>query len=117
MNVNDDVVRLKLSSSVLNEIEKLLKLNSIPIDEDTLTKKFYMLTENELIVLQENVANEVVLPTLLELLEKVSHLEKYSSCSIKGNNCEYDLFVQYAYKVNTVSQERYIHIKNLSLKI
>lgn len=109
----DDSSKIVFGSAIINEIETIFNLNKVPIDQGTLIKDLVMIEEDNVIVLQESVLDNIVFPTLLELMSSVGHLDKYKLCSLKGNKCDLNVFLRYRYSIESIAQERYVAIKFL----
>lgn len=97
-------------SSVFTEIEKKFKLDQIANIEESLQKDLIVIVGGKIIVLEENISEPLVFPSLLKLLEKVSHLDSYKTCALKGNTCDFNTYVRYTYKYLTVEQQRLVEV-------
>ena len=112
MSAQESTQKLKFDDAVLQSIEDILNLSDMPIDLNTLVKDL-VIVEGEEKIFVMLVDNEVIFPTSLELLEYVKHINKFKTCSLKGNNCDLNLFIRYRYNIYGINQERLVHIKFL----
>ena len=107
--MGNDEDRVVLNADVLNGIKETLKFDLIP-DVSDLGMSLVYLNGEETRVLIENINNNLVIPSTIELLEKLNDIEKYKSCFLNTNKCDMDLYIKYFYKVVGIEQSRYVKI-------
>lgn len=99
--------KLIFNKTVLDKIEESINLSGVP-DMQELTKKL-ILSDN--VVLVNSIENELVLPSLMQIMESVGDNEEFSGCALKGKECKFVAYIEYSYKVNGVQQKRYVKLE------
>ena len=109
MNSSDNN-KYVFNEAVFNKIESVLKLNSDTYEQGTLKKELIMIAGGKVIPLLDNVGDELVFPSLSELVEKAREIDEYKACALKGNECSFDTYIRYTYKIIGVVQERLVKV-------
>lgn len=105
--------KVVFDESMLNILESVFNFSSVPMDAGSLSKDLVMIVADEVVMLQNSVTDKIEFPDLLQLIEKVKHLDGYNKCAIKGNACEFETLIRYSYTIEEIKQERFVSIKFL----
>ena len=100
-----DEKRLSLGVNLIDTINNELNLNV-----SDLSKRLVYLDNDELIVLVEDLDDNLTMPSLMEILEKINVDDKYSMCALKGQQCAFSVYIQYAYYIEEALQNRFVRI-------
>ena len=107
--IGNDQTKITLSADVVSQLEGLLQLESIPNLTDK--KKDLVYINGEVIIpLVVDFTDTLTLPSTIEILEALSHIDGYKQCAVKGNTCDIDIYMQYSYKTNNLPQVRFVKI-------
>lgn len=105
----ENINKVKFSSKTINKLDEKLNINNLP-SVTNLKKDLVMFDGENAIVLIENIIGEFEFPTLLQLLDKVKHLDEYKACGIIDSKCDINVYLRYTYKIDEIDQERLVEI-------
>ena len=106
-SMKENEVRLEFNQEILDGFKNELNLDKIPTMQN-LTIRLVYLNDEEVIVLNDNVGNNIEIPTVLEILEILGNLEKFKTCAM--DKCDVELYLQYDYVSNNIPQTRLVKI-------
>ena len=106
-SMKENEVRLEFNKEILDGFKNELNFDKIPSMQNLNIKLVYLNGE-EVIVLNNNVGDNVEIPTVLETLEVLGDLEKFKTCAM--NKCDVELYLQYEYVANNIPQTRLVKI-------
>lgn len=108
MKNNDESI--VFDDEVLNALYEELNFSKIP-NLSNLHVSLVYIDGDDLIVLEDNVVSNLVLPTAQELVVLLNGVDKIKYCSIE--KCDIDMYLKYEYKVNGIVQTRLVKISYL----
>ena len=106
-SMKNDGSRLEFNKEILDGFKSELNFDSIP-SMNGLSVKLVYLNGEDIIVLNDNIQDNVQVPTVLEALEELGHLEQFKLCAI--DKCDVELYLKYDYVANNIPQTRLVKI-------
>lgn len=102
--------RVVFDESVISGLDVLLRFSAFE-NLSGLVKSLVLKNGEEEIVLVENIAETLTLPTTEYVLSRIGHIEEYKTCAISDNKCNIDLFIKYEYVLgDEIHQNRYVRV-------